>query len=87
MKMPDSRHRLLAQLYMLRAYMRLGDRQGADEAFRAMMRERAGLEEWQVIMSADEAMALRDVLSEDIAFAQALINGEKQVDAVLAGGI
>ena len=34
------------------------------------------MEEWQVIMSADEAQALRDVLREDIEQARRLIEGE-----------
>ncbi len=74
---PDSRHRLLAQLYLWRAFKRLGDSQAVAESLAALRRERAGLEEWQVIMSAEEAVALRDVLSEDIEQARQLITGEK----------
>ena len=73
---PDSRHRLLARLYLWRANERLADSSGADSALAAMRKERAGLEEWQLIMSADEAQALRQVLSEDIEQARRLIEGE-----------
>jgi len=77
LKIPDSRHRLLIQLYRTRAYMRLGDEASATLAFEAMKHEKSGLEEWQVIMSADEAKALRDVLESDIELASALIEGDK----------
>lgn len=76
LKIPDSRHRLLAQLYLNRACHGLGKSDAADRALTALKSERAGLEEWQVIMSADEAQALRDVLKEDIEAARRLIEGE-----------
>lgn len=82
LKIPDSRHRLLIHLYRLRAYLRLNDESSAQQAFEAMQKEKSGLEEWQVIMSADEAKALRDVLREDIELATSLINGEKQLSGV-----
>lgn len=86
LKMPDSRHRLLAHLYLLRAHLRLGDSVGAAQALDAMKREKQGLEEWQVIMSADEAHALRDVLSEDIEYARDLIRDEKNLETTRVGG-
>ncbi|MCY4021614.1 MAG: tetratricopeptide repeat protein [Chloroflexi bacterium] len=86
LKMPDSRHRLLAHLYLLRAHLRLGDSIEAVQALDAMKREKSGLEEWQVIVSADEAHALRDVLSEDIAYARDLIQGEKDLGITRVGG-
>ncbi|MCY4539911.1 MAG: tetratricopeptide repeat protein [Chloroflexi bacterium] len=86
LKMPDSRHRLLAHLYLLRAYQRLGDSVRAAQARDAMKREKSGLEEWQVIMSADEAHALRGVLSEDIEYARDLIRDEKDLETARVGG-
>ena len=77
-KIPDSRHRLLANVYLWRAYSRLDDDAAAAAALAALRRERAGLEEWTVIMSADEAQALRAVLSDDIDLARRLIAGEAQ---------
>lgn len=85
LNIPDSRHRLLVHLYRLRAYMRLGDEAAAGEAFDAMKREKVGLEEWQTIMSADEAQALRDVLEEDIDLANQLIDGDKTLSDLVAG--
>lgn len=76
LKIPDSRHRLLAHLYLNRAYHGLDKRAAAAQALEALKSERAGLEEWQVIMSADEAQALRDVLKDDIESARRLIEGE-----------
>ncbi|MCY4464256.1 MAG: tetratricopeptide repeat protein [Chloroflexi bacterium] len=75
-KMPDSRHRLLAHLYLWRAHRRLDDVAAAETALASLRRERAGQEEWQVIMSADEAKALRAVLKDDIEQARQLIAGE-----------
>lgn len=76
LKIPDSRHRLLTHLYLWRAYRRLDNDGAAETAAAALRRERAGLEEWQVIMSAKEAQALREVLSEDIEEARQLIERE-----------
>ena len=81
LKIPDSRHRLLAHLYLSRAHSGLDDRDAAEEALEALKSERVGLEEWQVIMSADEAQALRDVLKEDIEAARRLIEGDPFVAA------
>ena len=77
LEIPDSRHRLLANVYLYRAHSRLGDAQAAQSALASLRRERAGLEEWTVIMSADEAQALRAVLSEDVDMARRLIAGKK----------
>ncbi len=75
---PDSRHRLLVHLYLWRIHQRRGDQKLASGALAALKREKAGLEEWQVIMSADEAQALRAVLSDDIEEARRLIMNEMQ---------
>ncbi|MCY3781093.1 MAG: hypothetical protein OXG78_12340 [Chloroflexi bacterium] len=76
LEIPDSRHRLLTHLYLWRAHSRLGDDAEAAIALDALRKERAGLEEWQVIMSADEATALREVLSGDVEQAGQLIESE-----------
>lgn len=70
---PDSRHRLLVHLYLWRIHHRRAEDESTRVALTALKREKAGLEEWQVIMSADEAQALRDVLSGDIEEARRLI--------------
>lgn len=75
-EIPDSRHRLLTHLYLWRAHKRLGDDAAALDALAALKKERAGLEEWEVIMSADEAKALREVLSGDVEQARKLISIE-----------
>lgn len=73
LKIPDSRHRLLAQLYLWRAHTRRADEVAAGRALKALKKERAGLEEWQLIMSAEEAGALRQALGDDITQARQLI--------------
>ena len=76
LEIPDSRHRLLVHLYLWRIHHRRADNVSARAALTALKREKAGLEEWQVIMSAEEAHALRDVLSGDIEEARRLIMDE-----------
>ncbi len=76
LKIPDSRHRLLTHLYLWRAHGQMADYSAMESAVSALIKEKAGLEEWQVIMSSAEAQALRDVLSEDIEQARRLIAGE-----------
>ena len=83
--MPDSRHRLLVHLYLLRAYLRCADEGQAAAALADMQGEQAGLAEWELVMGADEAQALREVLSGDIELARALIKGEKTL-MQLGGG-
>ncbi len=78
LEIPDSRHRLLVHLYLWRVYQRRGDLDSAGDSLAALKREKAGLEEWKVIMSADEAQALRAVLSDDIEEARRLIKDELQ---------
>ena len=86
LRIPDSRHRLLAHLYLLRAYVRLGHQPQARQALAAMKSEKSGLDEWQVIMSADDAQALREMLSQDIDLAGAFIHDEKELASLAAGG-
>lgn len=74
-KVPDSRHRLLIQVYLIRAYLRLGDQDSATQALQALKRESEGLQEWQTILSSDQAETLRAVIHADIALADGLIAG------------
>ena len=82
MKIPDSRHRLLAHLYLYRIHQRAGALASAEDSLDALKREKAGLEEWEVIMSAEEAGALRAVLSDDIDEARRLIKDKKAHESV-----
>jgi len=86
LKIPDSRHRLLVHLYRARAYMRRDEFDAAQAALADMKREKAGLEEWLVIMTADEARALRDVLEGDVKLADKLINEQEDLH-VLVGKV
>lgn len=75
-KVPDARHRLLVYLYLLRAYKRLGDVRRAQETLLLLKKQRAGLDEWQIILGSEQAVTLRDVLGADIETAERLIMGE-----------
>lgn len=82
-KIPDARHRLLMRLYLLRAYARLGDEQSAHTQLTELARERAGLQEWQMILKSDQAQTLRDVLAEDIALADDLLAQRRQISEIV----
>ncbi|MCE2490596.1 MAG: tetratricopeptide repeat protein [Anaerolineae bacterium] len=77
---PDARHRLLLQLYLARARMRLGDRAGAEEALQHLRRERKGLEEWQQLLAHEQAAPLRKVLESDIQIASSLMKEDAALD-------
>lgn len=85
LRVKDARHRALIHFFRARAYARLGDEVRAHEALDALKRHRMGLEEWDRIMSSDQAETLRAVLGADIALAQEVANGEIDV-MELAGG-
>ena len=86
-KIPDSRHRLLVRLYLFRAFSRLGNDAEAEAQLRELRREKAGLEEWQTIMGADEAAALRDVLHDDIELARHLLASGQPLDKLMTESI
>jgi tetratricopeptide (TPR) repeat protein len=85
LRVRDARHRALIHFYRARAYARLGDGARAREALDMLKRHRIGLEEWDRIVSSDQAQTLRAVLGADIARAQEVANGEVDV-MLLAGG-
>ncbi|QPC80725.1 hypothetical protein G4Y79_13490 [Phototrophicus methaneseepsis] len=76
---PDSRHRLLIALYKMRAYARLGDLTAAEAELPHMRHEKGGLNEWQRILASDQAATLRDNFAEDVALADALLQGKTAV--------
>ncbi len=76
---PDSRHRLLAHLWLARAYVRDGDAANADAELAAMKRERTGLGEWKTVFESKQAAVLRDVLLDDVTLAEKLIEGEESL--------
>jgi predicted Zn-dependent protease len=68
------RHRLLVYLYLARAYSRQGDLTQAEAMANELRRQRAGLEEWEVILKSDQAQVLRDVMAADIETARQLFD-------------
>ncbi len=82
LKVPDARHRLLIYFYLARAYARSGQQEAAQAAVDNVKRQKSGLEEWQNLLQHEEAAALRKVLEEDVAQAQALVSGKIDVTAL-----
>lgn len=80
LKVKDVRHRLLIHLYLLRAYIRLGHISEAESHLQSLKQYVNGLEEWQGILSSDQATTLRQVIGDDIELAGDLINGARTLD-------
>ena len=80
---PDSRHRMLTHLWLLRAYVRLGDLTRADSALAALRRERTGLNEWKIVFESEQSAVLRAVLQDDVHLAEQLVEGTIRPDTVL----
>jgi hypothetical protein len=72
-RVPESRHRLLIQLYRARAFARLGDAQGAADALGLLRKEQAGLRDWRSILEAPAADSLRDIIVADVDRAERLV--------------
>jgi tetratricopeptide (TPR) repeat protein len=85
LKVPDTRHRVLIYFYLARAYARLGDMTSAHEQLKAIRKLPAGLEEWEMLLESTQSETLRAVLGDDVADAQALLDGELEL-ADLAHG-
>jgi predicted Zn-dependent protease len=82
---PDSRHRLLIQLWLARNHFRLGEHDKAEAALHQLRREKNGLREWKTILDSEEAaVTVRGMLREDIQQADALIRHEEKLTDVFA---
>lgn len=76
---PDSRHRLLTQLWLTRAHFHRGESEQADAALAKLRRETAGLQEWYTIFESEEAAVLKAVLLEDVTLAGKLLDAKASV--------
>ncbi len=81
---PDQRHRLLIYLYIARAHMRLGDTNAAQTAATMLQKNKNGLEEWQKIIESEQAAALKQVIGDDIGFAEQLVYENAPIEVLLA---
>lgn len=78
-RVPDSRHRLLVNLWIARAYARLNQQGEAQEYVDALKRERKGLDEWLKILEDEQGAIIKSVMGADIELAQKLMDGEAQL--------
>lgn len=83
-KVPDARHRLLINLYMVRAYARLNQLDAAHDTLSKLKAERKGLLEWQNILADDQAAVLREVLADDVTLAEKLIEGDVSIEQLVS---
>lgn len=79
-RVPDSRHRLLIALYLIRAHVRKGDVASAESILPRLRRERGGLMEWQRLIASEDAAILKRNFEDDVALASSLISGETTVN-------
>jgi hypothetical protein len=80
LKVPDTRHHLLIDFYLLRAYGRLGQISEANSSLNALKKQTNGLEEWQTILKDDQAATLREVIGDDLQIVFELLNGDLKID-------
>jgi tetratricopeptide (TPR) repeat protein len=77
---PESRHRLMAQLWIARICHRGGKKMDAEIALVALRKERKGMHEWKVTLESAESQPLRAVFQQDVRLAQALMEGRSLSD-------
>jgi predicted Zn-dependent protease len=82
MKVPDARHRLLIQVYLAKAYARIGALDDAERSIEALRKQSNGLREWQTILQSEQAQTLREAIGEDVTLAERLIAGEIDAGAL-----
>lgn len=73
---PDQRQRLLAQLYLARAYQRLGDNDAAQTHIEDMSHMWKGLNGLETLIGDEQSAPLAAVLADDVATARALMSDE-----------
>lgn len=86
-KVPDSRHRLLIHLWLMRAFVRTNQLDAAQAQRDALKQERKGYDEWQKILGEDSASVVRAVMGDDVALAGKLLNDEVDITALAQGQI
>lgn len=86
-KVPDARHRVLIDLYLTRAYARLGRHDEAAAQFDVLRKRQAGLDEWQKLLTSDQADTLKAALGDDIAAAAGLLDGTITLEMLAAAPI
>jgi hypothetical protein len=81
-KVPDYRHRLLIQFYILRAYSRLSQFEDAKNALKELKVNTSGLQEWEHLLAQNNAKILRDILADDVKTIKELVQGNSTIESV-----
>lgn len=79
-RIPHSRFRLLARLWLARNCHRLGRDADAQRQLDLMRKETKGLHEWRLIFENEQGAVLRDLLEEDVHLAQDLLEGKATLE-------
>ncbi len=77
-----SRDRLLAHLWLARAYTRLGRADAAQGQVAALRKEAGSLDEWRLILSSDQGRVLRPLLEADIDLAAQWAQGSAPLEVL-----
>ena len=83
-RIPDARYRLLAHLWLARAYMRRGQVPAARQQLESLKKQVGALDEWRVVLASEQAAPLRDLLADDLDLAARLIDGAAPLEALAA---
>jgi tetratricopeptide (TPR) repeat protein len=82
LRVPDTRHRLLIHLYLARAYTAKGDADNVRVEIDLIRKHKSGLEEWQKILTSEQATTLRAVIGDDVQMAQDIIDGKVTIETL-----
>ena len=74
----------MTRLWLARNYYRTGQLDQARDQLDAMPQQISGLEEWQLVLDSEQAAALRDLLADDVALAQQVLDGDISLDDAFA---
>lgn len=83
-RIPDARYRLLAYLWLARAYLRRGQIPAARRELEALKKHAGAVGEWRVIFASEQAAPLRELLADDVNLAARLIDGAAPLEALAA---
>jgi len=72
--LPDSRHRLLATVWLIKVCQRLDDQDQAETLIKILKKEKTGLQEWKTILESEEASTVRQLLEADVKLAEKWVN-------------
>lgn len=84
-RLPDARHRLLVNLYLIRAHAQTGHVEQAERALMALRQDKSALKEWETLLADAGATTLRAVLAQDVEAIAGLLDGTHTPQSLVKG--